>query len=87
MYVIDEPGNHHHQEIIVVNLSNEISLTRENLVNFANEINIDIDFQIVNLDVLSLPFRVSDKEAIVVNLSPKPSYLRPSVLFKPSRVT
>ncbi|PWA42150.1 GRAS protein [Artemisia annua] len=51
----------------------ELSLTRENLVNFANEMNIGFDFEIVNIDVLasvtwSLPFRVSDNEAIAVNL-------------------
>ncbi|KVH91205.1 Transcription factor GRAS [Cynara cardunculus var. scolymus] len=51
----------------------ELSLTRENLVNFANEINVGFDFEIVNIDVLasaswSLPFHVSDNEAIAVNL-------------------
>nr|UIX27131.1 SCL6b [Chrysanthemum lavandulifolium] len=51
----------------------ELGLTRENLIHFANEINVGFDFEIVNIDVLagaswSLPFSVSDKEAIAVNL-------------------
>ncbi|KAI3756826.1 hypothetical protein L1987_56649 [Smallanthus sonchifolius] len=51
----------------------ELSLTRDNLVHFAGELNIGFDFEIVNIDVLasvswSLPFRVSDNEAIAVNL-------------------
>ncbi|PWA40141.1 Transcription factor GRAS [Artemisia annua] len=51
----------------------ELGLTRENLIHFANEINVGFDFDIVNIDVLagaswSLPFSVSDNEAIAVNL-------------------
>ncbi|KAI3693266.1 hypothetical protein L6452_33099 [Arctium lappa] len=51
----------------------ELSLTRDNLVNFASEINVGFDFEIVNIDVLasaswSLPFHVSNKEAVAVNL-------------------
>ncbi|KAI3804233.1 hypothetical protein L1987_25623 [Smallanthus sonchifolius] len=51
----------------------ELSLTRDNLVHFASELNIGFDFEIVSIDVLasvslSLPFRVSDNEAIAVNL-------------------
>ncbi|KAL7608930.1 hypothetical protein Lser_V15G14202 [Lactuca serriola] len=58
----------------------ELSLTRDNLVNFAKEINIDFEFEIVNLDVLFLPFRISDKEAIAVNLSPSSQIPFPLVL-------
>nr|GEY14654.1 hypothetical protein [Tanacetum cinerariifolium] len=51
----------------------ELGLTRENLIHFANEINVGFDFEIVNIDVLasaswSLPFSVSENEAIAVNL-------------------
>ncbi|XP_071718241.1 scarecrow-like protein 6 [Rutidosis leptorrhynchoides] len=51
----------------------ELGLTRENLIHFANEINVGFDFEIVNIDVLassswSLPFNLSDNEAIAVNL-------------------
>lgn len=51
----------------------ELGLTRENLIHFASEINVGFDFEIVNIDVLassswSLPFHVSDNEAIAVNL-------------------
>ncbi|KAI3681545.1 hypothetical protein L6452_36344 [Arctium lappa] len=51
----------------------ELGLTRENLIHFASEINVGFDFEIVNIDVLassswSLPFHVSDTEAIAVNL-------------------
>ncbi|KAK9056264.1 hypothetical protein SSX86_027354 [Deinandra increscens subsp. villosa] len=51
----------------------ELGLTRENLIHFANEINVGFDLEIVNIDVLassswSLPFHLSDNEAIAVNL-------------------
>ncbi|KAM0030624.1 putative transcription factor GRAS family [Helianthus debilis subsp. tardiflorus] len=51
----------------------ELGLTRDNLIQFASEMNIGFDFEIVNIDVLasvswSLPFRASDNEAIAVNL-------------------
>nr|XP_043620406.1 scarecrow-like protein 6 [Erigeron canadensis] len=51
----------------------ELGLTRENLIHFASEINVGFDFEIVNIDVLassswSLPFNLSDNEAIAVNL-------------------
>ncbi|KVH89215.1 Transcription factor GRAS [Cynara cardunculus var. scolymus] len=51
----------------------ELGLTRENLIHFASEIRVGFDFEIVNIDVLassswSLPFHVSDTEAIAVNL-------------------
>ncbi|KAK1430356.1 hypothetical protein QVD17_13031 [Tagetes erecta] len=47
----------------------ELSLTRDNLLQFARELNIGFDFEIVSIDALAtLPFRVSDNEAIAVNL-------------------
>ncbi|XP_071700710.1 scarecrow-like protein 6 [Rutidosis leptorrhynchoides] len=51
----------------------ELGLTRENLIHFANEINVVFDFEIVNIDVLAssswlLPFTLSDNQAIAVNL-------------------
>ncbi|KAK9058965.1 hypothetical protein SSX86_021583 [Deinandra increscens subsp. villosa] len=54
----------------------ELSLTRDNLIHFASEMNIAFDFEILSIDVLassvswSLPFRASasDNEAIAVNL-------------------
>ncbi|XP_076942370.1 scarecrow-like protein 6 [Bidens hawaiensis] len=51
----------------------ELGLTRENLIHFANEINVGFEFEIVNIDVLvsnswGLPFHVSDNEAVAVNL-------------------
>ncbi|MFS7932780.1 putative transcription factor GRAS family [Helianthus anomalus] len=51
----------------------ELGLTRENLIHFASEINVGFDLEIVNIDVLasaswSLPFHLSDNEAIAVNL-------------------
>nr|XP_043628489.1 scarecrow-like protein 6 [Erigeron canadensis] len=51
----------------------ELSLTRDNLVHFANDLKIGFDFEIVNIDVVasvswSLPVRASNKEAIAVNL-------------------
>ncbi|KAI3741207.1 hypothetical protein L1987_58877 [Smallanthus sonchifolius] len=51
----------------------ELALTRENLIHFASEINVGFDLEIVSIDVLasnswSLPFHVTDNEAIAVNL-------------------
>ncbi|KAL7238636.1 hypothetical protein ACSBR2_004680 [Camellia fascicularis] len=51
----------------------ELGLTRENLIHFAGEINMAFEFEIVNTDSLnsaswSLPFHVSDNEAVAVNL-------------------
>lgn len=52
----------------------ELSLTRENLIHFASEINIAFEFDILSVDSLnsapswSLPLRVSENEAIAVNL-------------------
>ncbi|KAI5647435.1 hypothetical protein M9H77_33440 [Catharanthus roseus] len=51
----------------------ELGLTRENLMHFASEINIGFEFEILGVDSLnsaswSLPLRVSENEAIAVNL-------------------
>lgn len=52
----------------------ELSLTRENLIHFANEINIAFEFDILSVDSVnsasswSLPLRISENEAIAVNL-------------------
>ncbi|XP_022895751.1 scarecrow-like protein 6 isoform X1 [Olea europaea var. sylvestris] len=51
----------------------ELSLTRENLIHFANEINVALEFEVMSIDYLnsgswSLPFQVSESEAIAVNL-------------------
>ncbi|KAL8142225.1 hypothetical protein V2J09_015257 [Rumex salicifolius] len=52
----------------------ELSLTRENLTHFAQEINMSFDFEIINIDCLNsssswpLPFHVAESEAIAVNL-------------------
>ncbi|CAI9764604.1 unnamed protein product [Fraxinus pennsylvanica] len=51
----------------------ELSLTRENLIHFANEINIVLEFEVMSIDSLnsgswSLSSQVSENEAIAVNL-------------------
>ncbi|CAI9769368.1 unnamed protein product [Fraxinus pennsylvanica] len=51
----------------------ELSLTRENLIHFANEINVVLEFEVMSIDSLnsgswSLPFQVSENQAIAVNL-------------------
>ncbi|CAA3020080.1 Hypothetical predicted protein [Olea europaea subsp. europaea] len=51
----------------------ELSLTRENLIHFANEINVVLEFEVMSIESLnsgswSLPFQVSENEAIAVNL-------------------
>ncbi|KAL1543387.1 scarecrow-like protein 6 [Salvia divinorum] len=51
----------------------ELSLTRENLIQFASEINIAFEFEAISIDSLnsaawSLPFRVQENEAVAVNL-------------------
>ncbi|KAK6121639.1 hypothetical protein DH2020_044616 [Rehmannia glutinosa] len=51
----------------------ELSLTRENLIQFASEINIEFEFEVMGIDSLnsnswSFPFRVSENEAVAVNL-------------------
>lgn len=52
----------------------ELSLTRENLTHFAQEVNMSLDFEIINIDCLNsssswpLPFHVAESEAIAVNL-------------------
>ncbi|XP_052171214.1 scarecrow-like protein 6 [Diospyros lotus] len=51
----------------------ELGLTRENLIHFAGEINMAFEFDILSLDSLStaswsLPLRVSENEAVAVNL-------------------
>ncbi|KAF8012917.1 hypothetical protein BT93_I0931 [Corymbia citriodora subsp. variegata] len=67
----------------------ELGLTQENLKHFANELNINLEFEVVNIEVLSSsswpqPLNILDGEAIAVNLpiasfSTYPSIL-PSVL-------
>ncbi|XP_057807359.1 scarecrow-like protein 6 isoform X1 [Salvia miltiorrhiza] len=51
----------------------ELGLTRENLIQFATEINIAFEFEAISIDSLnsaswSLPFHVQENEAIAVNL-------------------
>nr|XP_016491014.1 PREDICTED: scarecrow-like protein 22 [Nicotiana tabacum] len=51
----------------------ELGLTRESLIHFANEINMEFEFEILSIDSLnstswSLPPLVSENEAIAVNL-------------------
>ncbi|KAL1543386.1 scarecrow-like protein 6 [Salvia divinorum] len=51
----------------------ELSLTRENLIQFAREINIAFEFEAISIDSLnsaswSWPFRVQENEAVAVNL-------------------
>ncbi|XP_042065667.1 scarecrow-like protein 6 [Salvia splendens] len=51
----------------------ELSLTRENLIQFASEVNIAFEFEAISIDSLnsaslSLPFHVQENEAIAVNL-------------------
>ncbi|XP_022852130.1 scarecrow-like protein 22 isoform X1 [Olea europaea var. sylvestris] len=51
----------------------ELGLTRENLIQFANEINIAFEFVVMNIDALnsgswSMPFHVSKNEVVAVNL-------------------
>ncbi|KAL8495567.1 hypothetical protein ACS0TY_019635 [Phlomoides rotata] len=51
----------------------ELSLTRENLIQFAAEINIAFEFEAISIDSLnsgswSLPFHVPENEGIAVNL-------------------
>ncbi|XP_039168921.1 scarecrow-like protein 22 [Eucalyptus grandis] len=67
----------------------ELGLTQENLKHFANELNIYVEFEVVNIEALSSsswpePLNIRDGEAIAVNLpiasfSSHPSIL-PSVL-------
>ncbi|XP_022897183.1 scarecrow-like protein 6 [Olea europaea var. sylvestris] len=51
----------------------ELSLTRENLIQFANEINIAFEFVVMSVDSLnssswSMPFHVPENEVVAVNL-------------------
>ncbi|KAL3814954.1 hypothetical protein ACJIZ3_016222 [Penstemon smallii] len=51
----------------------ELGLTRENLIQFASDVNISFEFDVMNVDSLnscswSLPFQPSENEAIAVNL-------------------
>ncbi|KAL0425818.1 UNVERIFIED_CONTAM: Scarecrow-like protein 6 [Sesamum radiatum] len=51
----------------------ELGLTRENLIQFASEINIPFEFEAMSIDSLnsgswSLPFHASENEAVAVNL-------------------
>ncbi|KAL3833111.1 hypothetical protein ACJIZ3_007847 [Penstemon smallii] len=51
----------------------ELGLTQENLVQFASEVNIGFEFDVLNVDSLnscswSTPIHASEKEAIAVNL-------------------
>lgn len=51
----------------------ELGLTRENLIQFASEINIAFEFEAMSIDSLnsgswSLPFHVPENEAVAVNL-------------------
>ncbi|KAG6432338.1 hypothetical protein SASPL_103914 [Salvia splendens] len=51
----------------------ELSLTRENLIQFASEINIAFEFEAISIDSLnsaswSSPFHVQENEAVAVNL-------------------
>ncbi|KAL0411509.1 UNVERIFIED_CONTAM: Scarecrow-like protein 6 [Sesamum latifolium] len=51
----------------------ELSLTRENLIQFASDINIGFEFEVISIDSLdsgswSLPFHVLENEAVAVNL-------------------
>ncbi|KAG6428000.1 hypothetical protein SASPL_112248 [Salvia splendens] len=51
----------------------ELGLTRENLIQFAAEINIAFEFEAISIDSLnsaswSLPFHVQENEAVAVNL-------------------
>ncbi|KAL1548672.1 hypothetical protein AAHA92_16876 [Salvia divinorum] len=51
----------------------ELGLTRENLIQFAGEINIAFEFEAISIDSLnsaswSLPFHVQENEAVAVNL-------------------
>ncbi|XP_021768461.1 scarecrow-like protein 6 isoform X2 [Chenopodium quinoa] len=64
----------------------ELALIRENLVQFANDIGIAFELQVVNLDLFdlsscSLPnFRTSEDEAIAVSIPIWSSSNRPSIL-------
>ncbi|KAH6767482.1 GRAS family transcription factor [Perilla frutescens var. hirtella] len=51
----------------------ELTLTRENLIQFANEINVGFEFDIMSIDSLSsgswsLPFHSNENEAVAVNI-------------------
>ncbi|PIN09668.1 hypothetical protein CDL12_17752 [Handroanthus impetiginosus] len=51
----------------------ELGLTRENLIQFASEINIAFEFEVMSIDSLnsgswSLPFHAPENEAVAVNL-------------------
>ncbi|CAI9103627.1 OLC1v1002147C1 [Oldenlandia corymbosa var. corymbosa] len=51
----------------------ELGLMRENLIHFASEISMPFEFEIVSIDAItssswSLPLRVSENEAVAVNL-------------------
>lgn len=64
----------------------EISLIRDNLVQFANDIGVAFELQVVNLDLFdpsscSMPnFRTSEDEAIAVSIPIWSSSNRPSIL-------
>ncbi|KAL3738865.1 hypothetical protein ACJRO7_020268 [Eucalyptus globulus] len=69
----------------------ELTLTQENLKYFANEINVALEFEVINIEALSstpwpLPLNVPDGEAIAVNLpigsfSAHPSFLPLALRF------
>ncbi|KAK3430006.1 hypothetical protein EUGRSUZ_E01510 [Eucalyptus grandis] len=69
----------------------ELTLTQENLKHFANEINVALEFEVINIEALSstpwpLPLNVPDGEAIAVNLpigsfSAHPSFLPLALRF------
>ncbi|XP_030472707.2 scarecrow-like protein 6 [Syzygium oleosum] len=69
----------------------ELGLTQENLKHFASEINVALEFEVINIEALSstpwpLPLNVPDGEAIAVNLpigsfSAHPSFLPLALRF------
>ncbi|KAI6706565.1 hypothetical protein NL676_009527 [Syzygium grande] len=69
----------------------ELGLTQENLKHFANEINVALEFEVINIEALSstpwpLPLNVPDGDAIAVNLpigsfSAHPSFLPLALRF------
>lgn len=63
----------------------ELTLVRENLVQFANDIGVSLEVQVVNLDLFdpstSMPnVRTSDNESIAVSIPIWASSYRPSIL-------
>ncbi|KAI6706566.1 hypothetical protein NL676_009528 [Syzygium grande] len=63
----------------------ELGLTQENLKHFANELNINIEFEVVNIEALSSsswpqPLNILDGEAIAVNLPIASFSTHPSIL-------